>query len=83
MESPKPKLAAQVLWYLGVVSMYDNGAGWAPLFRWWNPLFWFLFVIFLVPCAFAEDSITTILPVALDSFYEQRKSQLRWWRPWL
>ena len=67
-----------VLWYLGVVKLFKNGDGVGVIWRWWHPITWIHFIIFIPICAFLGEKITEVIPLRLDGYWREKKINIEW-----
>lgn len=74
-------LRGVVLWWLGVVRIYEDGNGWSAVFRPWHPITWALFITMIPVCAFVGERIFDIVPTRVGRFFRADPKKLIWWTP--
>ncbi len=80
----EPLKLARILWWTGVLRLYADGDGWGPVFRWWHPLTWVLWIGLLPVCGIVGEKITETVPLRMTTrWFWERPEEIVWWTPWL
>ena len=74
-------LRGRILWCLGIAAIYEDGDGWSPVFRYWNPLTLLLFLSLIPVCAVLGEKIFKVMPFKISGFFEENPDKLIWWSP--
>ena len=74
----------QVLYFLGVVKIHKDGSGWSEVYRWYHPVAWILFVVFIPFFACKSGySILDQFPFGVSEYWRkpENKEKLVWLTP--
>ncbi len=63
---------------LGVIRVYDNGDGVSAVFRWWHPLSWLAWIVFLPVCGIVGERVNETVPFRVNKWFRDHPERLQW-----
>lgn len=75
-------LYTRLLWSFCVLKIYKHGDGYMPLWRWWNPIYWLVF-LFLIPLfVISRFPLFSICPIRVALVYRLYPKEIEFVNPW-